>query len=493
MKTMPLFVVVVFFCLSAWVDAKDQTSNSVVKVFATRREPDFVRPWSKGTPQETAGSGVIFEGKRILTNAHVVLYASQVFVQADQSTERVPAKVTAIAPGIDLAVVEVENPAFFDQRPPLPLATGIPAVKQTVSVYGYPIGGEQISVTQGIISRIEYTGIYNLVRALRIQIDAALNPGNSGGPAVVDGKIVGLVYSKFAQGENIGYLISAEDIELFLQGVRDGAYRGKPQLWDYLQSTENEALRAKLGLDKQSGMVVTHPFSLSPDYPLKKWDVVTQIGDEPIDSQGNVKIRDDLRVSFQYLVPKLAKEGRVPLTIVRDRKASQVQVPVRSDGNFVIPFLRGSYPRYFVCGPMVFMSASQELSGRLAAGAGATVLMAAKNPLLSRGMDTPAFEGEEIVMLGYGLLPHKTSKGYTPPPFSVVSHVNGTAVRNLAHLVELLRDAKDEFLTIDLAGLAAPMVFRRDEALKATDDILSDEGIRKQYSDDLEKVWHPAK
>jgi hypothetical protein len=67
------------------------------------------------------------------------------------------------------------------------------------------------------------------------------------------------------------------------------------------------------------------------------------------------------------------------------------------------------------------------------------------------------------------------------------------AVRNLAHLVELLRDAKDEFLTIDLAGLAAPMVFRRDEALKATDDILSDEGIRKQYSDDLEKVWHPAK
>ena len=64
--------------------------------------------------------------------------------------------MVAIAPGIDLAVLEVDKPSFFDGRPPLPLADGIATVKQTVSVYGYPIGGEQISVTQGIVSRIEY-------------------------------------------------------------------------------------------------------------------------------------------------------------------------------------------------------------------------------------------------------------------------------------------------------------------------------------------------
>ena len=48
-------------------------------------------------------------------------------------------------------------------------------------------------------------------------------------------------------------------------------------------------------------------------------------------------------------------------------------------------------------------------------------------------MDPPAFAGEEIVTLGYRLFPHTTSKGYTPDPFSVVTHVNGTAVRNLVH------------------------------------------------------------
>ena len=66
-------------------------------------------------------------------------------------------------------------------------------------------------------------------------------------------------------------------------------------------------------------------------------------------------------------------------------------------------------------------------------------------------------------------------------------------MRNLDHLVELLRDAKGEFLTIDLAGMARRWSSAAKKILRATDDILSDEGIRKQYSDDLEKVWHQGK
>jgi hypothetical protein len=156
-----------------------------------------------------------------------------------------------------------------------------------------------------------------------------------------------------------------------------------------------------------------------------------------------------------------------------------------------MPFLMDKYPRYCVFGPMVFSAASQELAVGLAARGAA--LVRAKNPIITRLADHCAFEGEEIVTLGYGLLPHRTSKGYAVPPFSVVSRVNGVTVRNLAHLVEILRDAKDEFLTIEVAGDSVLLVFRREEVFKATEDVLSDEGIRKQYSDDLEKVWHPTK
>ena len=214
--------VVAAFASCAWADAADNIASSVVKIHVVSRPPDFARPWAKGSPQESSGSGVIIEGNRILTNAHVVRYASQIFVQADQSTERVPAKIKAIAMGVDLAIVEVSRPSFFQDHPPLSLAEGLPSLKQSVSVYGYPMGGEQISITQGIISRVEHTAINYGINALRIQIDAALNPGNSGGPGVVDGKIVGLVYSKFSTGENIGYLIAADEIRMFLDDIKDG-------------------------------------------------------------------------------------------------------------------------------------------------------------------------------------------------------------------------------------------------------------------------------
>ena len=132
-----------------------------------------------------------------------------------------------VAPGMDLAILEVERPSFFDDHPPLPVADEIPAMKQTLNVYGFPIGGEQMSVTQGIVSRIEYTNITSWSRVSGSQFNAALNPGNSGGPGVSDGKIVGLVYGKNERGENIGYLIAAEEIRMFLKDIHDGVYHGK--------------------------------------------------------------------------------------------------------------------------------------------------------------------------------------------------------------------------------------------------------------------------
>src|SRR5262245_23040631 len=78
-----------------------RVENSVVKVFATMRYPDLYRPWTKRAPNESTGSGVVIERKRILSNAHVVLYASQVQIQANQSGEKISATVESVAPGID--------------------------------------------------------------------------------------------------------------------------------------------------------------------------------------------------------------------------------------------------------------------------------------------------------------------------------------------------------------------------------------------------------
>src|SRR5277367_2348770 len=100
--------------------ATDAVANSVVKIFATMRYPDTSRPWTKQAPTEVTASGVIIEGNRILTNAHVVLYATQIQIQANRAGDKIAAKVSAVAPGIDLALLTVDDDSFFESHPPLP-------------------------------------------------------------------------------------------------------------------------------------------------------------------------------------------------------------------------------------------------------------------------------------------------------------------------------------------------------------------------------------
>ena len=101
-----------------------------------------------------------------------------------------------------------------------------------------------------------------------------------------------------------------------------------------LQTLENDALRSFLRLDKKTqGMVVHSPDPADPKDPLKPFDLITKIGDHEIDNTGMVKINDNLRLNFHYLIQKVAKDGKVPLTIVRqgktihDRPAGQDELP----------------------------------------------------------------------------------------------------------------------------------------------------------------------
>ena len=480
-------------------DAKTSSiETSVVKVFSTMRLPDPSKPWTKQAPQEATGTGVIIAGKRILTNAHVVLYASQVQVQANQSGDKISATVESIAPGIDLAVLKLDDESFFDTRPPLARASMLPEVKDAVMVYGFPTGGTSLSITKGIVSRIEFTSYNYPTSGLRIQIDAAINPGNSGGPAVSGDKMIGLAFSHVATAQNIGYIIPCEEIELFLNDVADDHYDGKPAMFDALQTFENPALRPFLKVDKSvSGMIVTQTDTDDPTYPLKQWDIVTHIGDTPIDDEGMIKLSDNLRVRFPYLIQKIAHGGKVPLSIVRAGKPMKLDLPVTPRRPMLIPNLSGEYPSYFVYGPLVFSAATQDfVRGYNTLGA-LVSLSASANPLSTRRADRPAFDGEELVVISSPFFPHKLSKNYSSPASRVVKSVNGTAIKNLKHLVATLRDSTDEFVVFEFSGRAnETLVFPRKDMVAATEEILTDNGVRAQGSADTLAIWNakaPAK
>jgi len=462
--------------------------DTVVKIFSTLRNPDPAKPWSKQEPAEATASGVILEGHRILTNAHAVLYASQVQVQAHGAGDKVPATVVAIAPGIDLALLKLDDESFFDGRPPLARSGILPDIKDEVLAYGYPMGGANLSITKGIISRIEFTSYNYPVSGLRIQVDAAINPGNSGGPAVVNGKMAGLVFSRQGGTTGIGYLIPNEEIDLFLDDVAHGRADAKPALFDDLPTLENPALRQYLKLDKAvQGVVVHQPYGAGS--PLRTWDVVTHIGDSPVDDQGMIELRPNLKVGFRYQVQRIAKDGKVPLRVVREGKVLNLQVPVGAERPFMLPDLKGSYPLYFICGPLVFSPASSQLFTSM--GRNGSSMSMASSPLFKRMFDAPAFPGEELVVISSPFLPHKLARGYSNPQGNVVSTVNGIAIRNLRHLVAVLRDATDEFLVIDFANLEREaLVFPRKALLEATNDLLNENGIRSQGSPELMKVWN---
>jgi S1-C subfamily serine protease len=474
--------------------------NAVVKVFATVRYPSPFRPWTKETPSEVTASGVVIDGRRILTNAHAVLYASDIQVQATREGDKVPATVAAIAPGIDLAVLKLADEAFFQKHAPVVRADVLPSIKDPVLIYGFPVGGDSLSITKGIVSRIEFVPYSFSTSGLRIQIDAAINAGNSGGPAIAGDKMIGIAFSRLGgDTQNIGYVIPNEEIEIFLREIARGHYVGKPAMYDELQTLENPALRSYLKLDRSvTGIVVHQPYRSDAAYPLKEWDVITRIGDTPIDDQGMVSVGSDARLSFRYLIQKVARNGRVPLTIVRGGSTMHIELPVPTVRPLLIPDLQGEYPSYFIYGPIVFSKAT---SGFLAAVNGNAALMSSLsflgNPLVTRRGESPSAEREELVVISSPFFPNALAEGYSNHAGSVVYSINGKHVRSLAQLVALLRDLKDEFLVIELEGRGGEtLVFPREETAAATEEILTDNGVRAQGSPDMLAVWQhktPAK
>jgi hypothetical protein len=201
-----------------------------------------------------------------------------------------------------------------------------------------------------------------------------------------------------------------------------------------------------------------------------------------------IQLKPNLRVNFRYQVQRIVRDGKVRLKVVRGGKTLDLDVPVYADHPVLVPDLRGAYPPYFVCGPLVFSSASLQFLGAMDGRRSALAL--AGSPLIKRLEDEPQFDQEELVVIASPFLPHRLARGYSNPQGNVVATVNGVTIRNLRHLVTTIRDAKEEFLVIDFVNSdREALVFPRREMLDATVDLLNENGIRSQGSPELMKLW----
>lgn len=135
--------------------------DAVVKVYCTHSRPNFELPWQ--VRQQTSSKSTGFaalnpNGERcILTNAHSVTYSSQVQLKRRGDDERFTAKVLAVGTECDVALLEVEDEAFWQGVAPLALSDDLPELQESVAVCGYPIGGESLAISAGVVSRVQIT------------------------------------------------------------------------------------------------------------------------------------------------------------------------------------------------------------------------------------------------------------------------------------------------------------------------------------------------
>nr|AAB60923.1 F5I14.16 [Arabidopsis thaliana] len=286
--------------------AIDLALNSVVKVFTVSSKPRLFQPWQITMQSESTGSGIdnfihilgmvvgfVISGKKILTNAHVVANQTSVKVRKHGSTTKYKAKVQAVGHECDLAILEIDNDKFWEGMNPLELGD-IPSMQDTVYVVGYPKGGDTISVSKGVVSRvgpIKYS--HSGTELLAIQIDAAINNGNSGGPVIMGNKVAGVAFESLCYSDSIGYIIPTPVIRHFLNAIEES---GEDVSFGSInltyQKMDNDQLRKDFKMsDKMTGILINKINPLSDVHKvLKKDDIILAIDGVPIGNDSSGKM-----------------------------------------------------------------------------------------------------------------------------------------------------------------------------------------------------------
>ncbi len=327
----------------------------VVRVYATRQAPDHESPWQARTPSRVTGSGVVVSPTQILTGAHVVADATFLQVQKVADPDKAVARVAAVCHDCDLALLEVAE-GVIDGIEPAEIGE-LPDRQAKVQVVGFPIGGEQVSVTAGVVSRVElqrYT--HSQRQLLAVTVDAAINKGNSGGPVFRQGKVVGIAFQKLTNADSIGEMVPAPLLRHFLEAIPSGRHAHIPGLGVRTQGLENPLLRRRANLrEGQSGvLVIGVEHDSSVDGVLQQGDALLALAGHPIANNGTIVYDERFRTKFGVLLGHYHVGDTIELEVLRHGERLPLEVTLRQARQLVPRSLYDAQPSYFVYGGLVF-------------------------------------------------------------------------------------------------------------------------------------------
>lgn len=459
-------------------DSKEALKDAVVHVYVVKHAYDTLSPWNSNT-QKGSGSGLIIEGGLVLTNAHVAADATFLELQRHGETDRHEAEVLYISHEADLALLRTKEKDLYKDIKPLELGD-LPEAQQEVEVYGFPIGGTTLSVTRGVVSRIEkqnyaHTG-ENLIA---VQVDAAINFGNSGGPVISDGKVVGVAMQSGFFTENIGYMIPTPILRHFLKDVEDGKQDGFGFPGFLVQSLENPAMRRKYGLnDEQTGILLHKVYPESPAKKVMKvGDIITHIDGNSIENNGTVEFRPGEFIDYTHYIDLHQLGEKLKLDIIREGEKMSVELVLDKPGKdylLVKPNQYDKQPTYVIYGGLVFMPLNQDLLDELDP---------APSGLNAIALEPPTSKRSEVVIMTK-VLPADINKDFHHDRGLMIEKIDGEAFADFNDFFAKLQSAKDDFVLLE-ADDGYQIVIDRKEAMEKQPPILARYGINADRSKDL--------
>jgi len=471
-----LMILCVFLLATAGVAAN--IDQAMVKIYTNSVAYNYYLPWSTDAPMESSGSGCVVRGNMILTNAHVVTDETYLQVRKEGDPRKYQAYVVAVSHEADLALITVEDESFFQGITPLELGE-LPHAREEVVVYGYPMGGDALSTTQGVISRIEssrYT--HSGLSLLTVQIDAAINPGNSGGPAVIDNKIIGVAMQTMTQADNIGYVIPVPVIEHFFEDMEDGKYNGFPSAGFSYQTIRNDAFSEMFEIpQEQAGVMVTKlAFDSPAERVLETGDILMVIDGRPIAGDGTVELRSGSRTRLDYMVNRRQLGETINIDIIRDGVPLSAELILNTtlhDLTVVPNKIYDTPPEYYIFGGTVFMPLSLNYLESWGYDWYLNAVDYLTYPFLFDNWRTGT--REEIVVLTF-ILPAEVNTGYETLQNEIIETVNGVEIASFSQFVQLVDSNTTPFIEFT-TSLGSVIILNREEAIAANGEIMARYGI----------------
>ncbi|MGJ8678394.1 MAG: trypsin-like peptidase domain-containing protein [Akkermansiaceae bacterium] len=453
--------------------------ESIVRVEAATQVPDYKEPWKAGGFSGGIGTGFLIGPNLFLTNAHVVSHAQRLLITKHGSPRKHPARILHIAHDCDLALLQVDDPSSFEGLQHLQIGE-VPKLETQVRVIGYPVGGDRISVTRGVVSRIDFS-TYSHSRAdqhLVVQIDAAINPGNSGGPVLQDGKVVGVAFQGLRSADNTGYMIPPPVINRFLTDIQDGNYDKYVDIGMSEFPMFNPAMRRKFGLSEDApGVLVSR---VTPggacDGILQENDILTAINGNPVDAAGNIRIDNEV-VNMNEIVERKFSGDTIQLSIIRDGVAMEKSCVLKPFPHISIYTVEyDEKPQYTTFAGLVF----QPLDRNLYAAHEFSNMQV--RSLFTHYIDKALFKEREDIVILTRVLADPINTYIRNYAGTAIESINGEKVTSLEQVHELLHPTETpEFFVIKCEGIERPIIIPGDKAQVASSRTEASYGISAPF------------